>query len=93
MYINTFRMFHCGVYFHCRFLCDATKSYSDFFRRELKEISVQFNEGICDSLGPSFVICHETRYTEPLMDEFERPNPEGFHFDFCSGLNSYIIVV
>ena len=68
------------------FLGDASKAYNEHFSGELRKL------GCTESLGPSVILFHETRYTNvlPQAQDHSTPSPETVIRDRLMSLNQDI---
>ena len=67
-----------------RFLGDASKAYNEHFSPELRKM------GCSESLGPTVILFHETRYTNilpPAQQDHSNQSPETVIRDRLMSLN------
>ena len=74
-YLTTFLISYRAERIHTDvlyFLGDASKAYNEHFSGELRKL------GCTESLGPSVILFHETRYTNvlPQAQDHSNPSPE-----------------
>ena len=88
-YLTTFLISYRAERIHTDvlyFLGDASKAYNEHFSGELRKL------GCTESLGPSVILFHETRYTNvlPQSQDHSSPSPETVIRDRLMSLNQDI---